>query len=99
MLEDVNRDKVQSCMSLAREWTCGLRTLRVAAYATAAAVGPQSAWRNLIPMADRWRMRAEYETQLDGQQLAAFAAVIELGSFDAAPDRLYVTPSAISQRI
>ena len=36
---------------------------------------------------------------LDGQQLAAFAAVIELGSFDAAAERLHVTPSAISQRI
>jgi LysR family transcriptional regulator (chromosome initiation inhibitor) len=37
--------------------------------------------------------------KLDGQQLAAFAAVIELGSFDAAAERLHVTPSAISQRI
>lgn len=37
--------------------------------------------------------------QIDGQQLAAFAAVIELGSFDAAAQRLYVTPSAVSQRI
>lgn len=36
---------------------------------------------------------------LDGQQLVALAAVIELGSFDAAADRLHVTPSAISQRI
>lgn len=36
---------------------------------------------------------------LDSQQLAAFAAVIELGSFDAAAERLHVTPSAISQRI
>jgi LysR family transcriptional regulator (chromosome initiation inhibitor) len=36
---------------------------------------------------------------LDGQQLAAFAAVIEHGSFDAAATRLHVTPSAISQRI
>ena len=36
---------------------------------------------------------------LTGEQLAAFAAVIELGSFDAAADRLHVTPSAISQRI
>jgi LysR family transcriptional regulator, chromosome initiation inhibitor len=36
---------------------------------------------------------------LDGQQLAAFAAVIELGSFDAAAARLHVTPSAVSQRI
>lgn len=37
--------------------------------------------------------------RLDAQQLAAFAAVIELGSFDAAADHLRVTPSAISQRI
>ncbi len=37
--------------------------------------------------------------ELDGQQLAAFAAVIEHGSFDAAAARLHVTPSAISQRI
>src|SRR5690349_16800845 len=37
--------------------------------------------------------------KLDGQQLTAFAAVIELGSFDAAAERLHVTPSAVSQRI
>jgi LysR family transcriptional regulator (chromosome initiation inhibitor) len=37
--------------------------------------------------------------ELDGQQLTAFAAVIEQGSFDAAAARLHVTPSAISQRI
>jgi LysR family transcriptional regulator (chromosome initiation inhibitor) len=37
--------------------------------------------------------------QIDGQQLAAFAAVIELGSFDAAATKLHVTPSAVSQRI
>jgi LysR family transcriptional regulator, chromosome initiation inhibitor len=37
--------------------------------------------------------------QIDGQQLAAFAAVIEHRSFDAAAARLHVTPSAISQRI
>ena len=37
--------------------------------------------------------------QIDGQQLAAFAAVIERGSFDAAAAALHVTPSAISQRI
>ncbi len=36
---------------------------------------------------------------MDGDQLAAFAAVIELGSFDAAAQRLHVTPSAVSQRI
>ncbi|WP_102141348.1 LysR family transcriptional regulator ArgP [Mycobacterium hubeiense] len=38
-------------------------------------------------------------TRLDGGQLAAFAAVIELGTFDAAAEQLHVTPSAISQRI
>jgi LysR family transcriptional regulator, chromosome initiation inhibitor len=37
--------------------------------------------------------------RVDGQQLAAFAAVIEHGSFDAAAERLHVTPSAVSQRI
>jgi LysR family transcriptional regulator (chromosome initiation inhibitor) len=37
--------------------------------------------------------------RIDSQQLAAFAAVLELGSFDAAAERLHVTPSAISQRI
>jgi LysR family transcriptional regulator, chromosome initiation inhibitor len=37
--------------------------------------------------------------RLDGQQLAAFAAVIEQGSFDAAAAVLHVTPSAVSQRI
>jgi LysR family transcriptional regulator, chromosome initiation inhibitor len=37
--------------------------------------------------------------QIDGQQLAALAAVVEHGSFDAAAARLHVTPSAISQRI
>ena len=37
--------------------------------------------------------------QIDGQQLAALAAVIEDGSFDAAAERLHVTPSAVSQRI
>ena len=37
--------------------------------------------------------------RIDAQQLAAFAAVIELGSFDAAAERLNVTPSAISQRM
>ena len=44
-------------------------------------------------------MRHVYETKLDGQQLAAFAAVIELGSFESAAERLHVTPSALSQRI
>ncbi len=37
--------------------------------------------------------------QLDAGQLAALSAVVEFGSFDAAADRLHVTPSAISQRI
>ena len=36
---------------------------------------------------------------VDGDQLSAFAAVIELGSFDAAAELLHVTPSAVSQRI
>lgn len=36
---------------------------------------------------------------VDGQQLAAFAAVVGQGSFDAAATQLHVTPSAISQRI
>ena len=36
---------------------------------------------------------------IDGQQLAAFAAVIGSGSFDAAAQQLHVTPSAVSQRI
>ncbi|MFB1296251.1 LysR family transcriptional regulator ArgP [Mycobacterium sp. pW049] len=37
--------------------------------------------------------------QLDTGQLAALSAVVEVGSFDAAAERLHVTPSAISQRI
>ncbi len=37
--------------------------------------------------------------RIDGQQLAAFAAVIEHGSFDTAAEHLHVTPSAVSQRI
>lgn len=36
---------------------------------------------------------------LPADQLAAFAAVIEYGSFDAAAQHLSVTPSAVSQRI
>lgn len=36
---------------------------------------------------------------LDGQQLAALAAVVDTGSFDAAAATLHVTPSAVSQRI
>nr|WP_200902729.1 LysR family transcriptional regulator ArgP [Mycobacterium sp. EPa45] len=39
------------------------------------------------------------EARLDAGQLAAFAAIVELGSFEAAADQLHVTPSAISQRI
>ncbi|MGV0790746.1 LysR family transcriptional regulator ArgP [Mycolicibacterium sp. XJ1819] len=39
------------------------------------------------------------DVRIDGQQLAAFAAVIEHGSFDVAATQLHVTPSAISQRI
>lgn len=39
------------------------------------------------------------DVSLARQQLEAFAAVIELGSFDAAASQLHVTPSAISQRI
>jgi LysR family transcriptional regulator, chromosome initiation inhibitor len=44
-------------------------------------------------------MPREFEPHLGTDQLAAFAAVIEHGSFDAAAVRLHVTPSAISQRI
>jgi LysR family transcriptional regulator, chromosome initiation inhibitor len=36
---------------------------------------------------------------LGADQLAALAAVIETGSFEAAAERLFVTPSAVSQRI
>lgn len=39
------------------------------------------------------------EARLDAGQLAAFAAIVELGSFEAAADHLHVTPSAVSQRI
>jgi LysR family transcriptional regulator (chromosome initiation inhibitor) len=35
----------------------------------------------------------------DSQQLVAFAAVIEEGSFEAAARRLVITPSAVSQRV
>ncbi|WP_409347470.1 LysR family transcriptional regulator ArgP [Mycobacteroides immunogenum] len=38
-------------------------------------------------------------TRLDSGQLAALAAVIEFGSFDAAARELKLTPSAVSQRI
>jgi LysR family transcriptional regulator (chromosome initiation inhibitor) len=44
-------------------------------------------------------MRHEYENRLGADQLAALAAVVEFGSFDAAAERLHVTPSAVSQRI
>ena len=37
--------------------------------------------------------------RLGVDQLAALAAVTELGSFDAAAERLHVTPSAVSQRV
>ena len=37
--------------------------------------------------------------QLDSRQLAAFAAVLREGSFEAAAHALHVTPSAVSQRI
>src|ERR1700704_6952621 len=50
-------------------------------------------------MTGRWRMRHAYENRLGSDQLAALAAVIEFGSFDAAAERLHVTPSAVSQRI
>src|SRR5712672_4376096 len=50
-------------------------------------------------MADGWRMRHQCETRLGADQLSALAAVIEFGSFDAAAERLHVTPSAVSQRI
>jgi len=38
-------------------------------------------------------------TGLDPAQLAAFSAVVNEGSFEAAARRLHVTPSAVSQRI
>jgi LysR family transcriptional regulator (chromosome initiation inhibitor) len=40
-----------------------------------------------------------YETRLGADQLAALAAAIEFGSFEAAAQQLRVTPSAVSQRI
>ena len=40
-----------------------------------------------------------YEPRLGADQLAALAAVVEFGSFDAAAERLHVTPSAVSQRV
>lgn len=42
---------------------------------------------------------SRYDRRLDAGQLAALAAVVECGSFDAAAARLHVTPSAVSQRI
>ena len=42
---------------------------------------------------------SRYDRRLDAGQLAALAAVVECGSFDAAATRLHVTPSAVSQRI
>jgi len=44
-------------------------------------------------------MHNDHEARLDAHQLAALAAVIEYGSFDAAAERLHVTASAVSQRI
>ena len=50
-------------------------------------------------MADSRRIRHQFENRLGADQLAALAAVIEYGSFDAAAEQLHVTPSAVSQRI
>ena len=36
---------------------------------------------------------------LDSKQCEAFLAVAELGSFDAAGEHLYITPSAVSLRV
>ena len=44
-------------------------------------------------------MTSANPSRLGADQLAALAAVIEDGSFEAAADRLHVTPSAVSQRI
>lgn len=44
-------------------------------------------------------MAQNYENRLGADQLAALSAVIEFGSFDAAAEKLHVTPSAVSQRI
>ncbi|WP_197382931.1 LysR family transcriptional regulator ArgP [Mycolicibacterium mengxianglii] len=44
-------------------------------------------------------MAPKFESRLGADQLAALSAVIEFGSFDAAAQRLHVTPSAVSQRI
>lgn len=45
------------------------------------------------------RTRAERGAGIDGPQLAALAAVVDEGTFDAAARLLHVTPSAVSQRI
>jgi LysR family transcriptional regulator, chromosome initiation inhibitor len=50
-------------------------------------------------MAEGSNARVGQEARIDAGQLAALAAVIEFGSFDAAAARLHVTPSAVSQRI
>jgi len=54
-----------------------------------------------VPPASRPELRNSVGIvrHIDVQQLTAFAAVIELGSFDAAAAHLHVTPSAVSQRI
>lgn len=39
----------------------------------------------------RWSTPEMVDPQLDGPQLAALAAVVELGSFDAAADRSPIT--------
>ncbi|MET0896423.1 MAG: LysR family transcriptional regulator ArgP [Mycobacterium sp.] len=44
-------------------------------------------------------MPRKFENRLGADQLAALAAVVEFGSFDAAAENLHVTPSAVSQRI
>lgn len=44
-------------------------------------------------------MAQNYENRLGADQLAALSAVVEFGSFDAAAEKLHVTPSAVSQRI
>src|SRR5690349_6477314 len=44
-------------------------------------------------------MASAPDARLGADQLAALAAVIEHGSFDAAAAHLHVTPSAVSQRI
>src|SRR5258708_4565839 len=50
-------------------------------------------------MADDDPMGNDQEARVDAPQRAALAAVIELGSFDAAAEWVRVTPSAVSQRI